>query len=54
MPRIVRFHETGPPEVLRIEDLPDSPPGEGEVRLNVETHRFMESNRHLGKILVTV
>jgi NADPH:quinone reductase-like Zn-dependent oxidoreductase len=36
MPRIVRFHETGPPEVLRIEDLPESQPGEGEVRLKVE------------------
>ncbi len=36
MPKIVRFHETGGPEVLEIEDLPLTQPGEGEVRLNVE------------------
>ncbi len=35
MPRIVRFHETGAPEVLRIEDLPSRPPGPGEVRIRV-------------------
>ncbi len=36
MPKIVRFHETGGPEVLKIEDLPLADPGEGDVRLNVE------------------
>ncbi len=36
MPKIVRFHETGGPEVLKIDDLPLAQPGEGEVRLNVE------------------
>ncbi|MGD2112645.1 MAG: zinc-dependent alcohol dehydrogenase family protein [Gammaproteobacteria bacterium] len=36
MPKIVRFHETGGPEVLRLEDLPPAEPGEGEVRLKVE------------------
>jgi NADPH:quinone reductase-like Zn-dependent oxidoreductase len=36
MPRIVRFHETGSAEVLRIEELPESQPGKGEVRLKVE------------------
>ena len=36
MPKIVRFHETGGPEVLKIEDLPLAQPGESEVRLNVE------------------
>ncbi len=36
MPKIVRFHETGGPEVLRLEDLPLSEPGKGEVRLKVE------------------
>ncbi|WP_428376484.1 zinc-dependent alcohol dehydrogenase family protein [Lichenicoccus sp.] len=35
MPRLVRFHETGAPEVLRIEDLPSRAPGEGEVRIRV-------------------
>lgn len=36
MARIVRFHETGGPEVLRIEEVPPSPPGEGEVRIAVK------------------
>ena len=36
MPIIVRFHETGGPEVLKLEDLPLSEPGKGEVRLKVE------------------
>ncbi len=36
MARIVRFHETGGPDVLRIEDVPDAEPGPGEVRIRVE------------------
>jgi len=36
VPKIVRFHETGGPDVLKIEDLPLTQPGEGEVRLKVE------------------
>jgi NADPH:quinone reductase len=36
MPKIVRFHETGTAEVLKLEDLPLTEPGEGEVRLKVE------------------
>ncbi len=36
MPRIVRFHETGEAEVLKLEELPLTEPGEGEVRLKVE------------------
>ena len=36
MPKIVRFHETGGAEVLKLEDLPLTEPGEGEVRLKVE------------------
>jgi NADPH:quinone reductase len=35
MARIVRFHETGEPDVLKIEDLPSREPGEGEVRIRV-------------------
>jgi NADPH:quinone reductase-like Zn-dependent oxidoreductase len=34
--KIVRFHEAGGPEVLRIEDLPPREPAAGEVRLSVE------------------
>ena len=36
MPRIVRFHETGGPEKLKIEDAASQEPGPGEVRLKVE------------------
>ena len=36
MPKIVRFHETGGANVLKVEDLPLKEPGEGEVRLKVE------------------
>lgn len=36
MVKVVRFHEPGGPEVLRIEDLPPRDPGPGEVRLRVE------------------
>ena len=36
MPRIVRFHETGGPEVLRLEEVPEARPGPGEVRISVE------------------
>ncbi|MCQ8279450.1 zinc-dependent alcohol dehydrogenase family protein [Acetobacteraceae bacterium KSS8] len=35
MPRIVRFHETGAPDVLRLEDLPAREPGQDEVRITV-------------------
>ncbi len=36
MPKIVRFYETGGPEVLKIEESPLVEPGGGEVRLKVE------------------
>ncbi len=36
MPRIVRFHRFGGPEVLQVEDLPSQEPGRGEVRIRVE------------------
>ncbi len=36
MPRIVRFHETGDADVLKLEERPGREPDAGEVRLNVE------------------
>jgi len=36
MPKIVRFHATGDADVLKIEDIPLTEPGDGEVRLKVE------------------
>lgn len=36
MPRIVRFHETGEADVLKLEESPLADPGQGEVRLTVE------------------
>lgn len=36
MARSIRFHETGGPEVLRIEDIAVPPPGPGEMRIRVK------------------
>ncbi|MBE9166389.1 zinc-dependent alcohol dehydrogenase family protein [Pleurocapsales cyanobacterium LEGE 06147] len=36
MPKIVRFHAQGAPEVLQIEELPLTEPGKDEVRLQVK------------------
>ena len=36
MPRIVRFHQTGGPEVLKFEEEPSRSPGRGEVRLKIQ------------------
>jgi NADPH:quinone reductase-like Zn-dependent oxidoreductase len=36
MPRIVRFHELGGPEVLKIEEMPARRPGRGEVVIDVK------------------
>jgi NADPH:quinone reductase len=35
MPKIVRFHKTGGPDVLKLDELPLATPGPGEVRLKV-------------------
>ena len=37
MPKIVRFHATGGPENLKLEESPTQQPGDGEVRLRVQT-----------------
>src|SRR6202521_5235854 len=36
MAKIVRFHEVGGPEVLRIEEETPKQPGKGEVRIKVQ------------------
>jgi NADPH:quinone reductase-like Zn-dependent oxidoreductase len=36
MPKVVRFHKLGGPEVLTVEDNPTPKPGPGEVRLRVQ------------------
>jgi NADPH:quinone reductase len=36
MSKVVRIHEQGPPEVLRIEELEIAEPGPGELRLRIE------------------
>lgn len=36
MAQSIRFHETGGPEVLRIEDIAVPPPGPGEIRIQVK------------------
>jgi NADPH:quinone reductase-like Zn-dependent oxidoreductase len=37
MTKTVRIHQTGGPEVLRLEDLPVADPGPGEMRIRVES-----------------
>ena len=34
--KIVRFHKTGPAEVLQFDELPVPQPGPGEIRLRVK------------------
>ncbi|UGY02686.1 zinc-dependent alcohol dehydrogenase family protein [Bradyrhizobium quebecense] len=36
MARVVRFHQHGGPEVLRIEDLAIAPPARGEIRIRIK------------------
>ncbi|MSQ60148.1 MAG: NADPH:quinone reductase [Betaproteobacteria bacterium] len=36
MARVVRFHQTGGPEVLKIEEVDVAPPGQGDVRIKVQ------------------
>jgi NADPH:quinone reductase-like Zn-dependent oxidoreductase len=36
MARVVRFHETGGPEVLRIEEIEVPPPGKGEIQITIK------------------
>jgi NADPH:quinone reductase-like Zn-dependent oxidoreductase len=36
MARVVRFHQTGGPEVLQIEELEVPPPGQGEVQIRIK------------------
>jgi NADPH:quinone reductase-like Zn-dependent oxidoreductase len=36
MPKVVRFHQLGGPENLKIEDLPLRPPRKGELKLRVQ------------------
>ena len=36
MPKIVRFHELGQADVLKLEELPLAEPEEGELRIKVE------------------
>jgi NADPH:quinone reductase-like Zn-dependent oxidoreductase len=36
MPKIVRFHQIGGPENLKLEDAPSAQPGKGEVKLRVQ------------------
>ena len=36
MARVVRFHKTGGPEVLQIEEVAVPPPGKGEVQISIK------------------
>ncbi len=47
MPKVVRFHRLGPPEVLQIEELLLQEPGAGEVRLRVEAFGLNRSESQM-------
>ena len=36
MARVVRFHQVGGPEVLRVEEVEVRPPGKGEVQIRIQ------------------
>ena len=36
MARVVRFHQIGGPEVLRVEEVEVPPPGKGEVQISIK------------------
>src|SRR5271165_4581103 len=36
MARVVRFHQVGGPEVLRVEEVEVPPPGAGEVQISIK------------------
>jgi NADPH:quinone reductase-like Zn-dependent oxidoreductase len=54
MAKIVRFHELGGADVLKIEDLPLEEPGKGEVRLRVKAFGLNRADCvfRMGKYLV--
>ena len=47
MPKVVRFHRLGPPEVLQIEELPLQDPGYEEVRLRIEAFGLNRSESQM-------
>jgi NADPH:quinone reductase-like Zn-dependent oxidoreductase len=55
MTKTVRIHQTGGPEVLRLEDLPIGNPGPGEIRIRVVTIGLNRSEvvYRAGKYLVS-
>ena len=50
--KAVRFHEYGAPEVLRVEDVDDPIPGEGQVRVRVAATSFngVDGNIRAGRM----
>jgi hypothetical protein len=58
MPKIVCFHAAGAADVRKIEDMPVTEPGDRVSTIPsfsmADAHRYMESNRQKGKIVVTV
>ena len=62
MGRAVVVHETGAPEVLRLEEHDPGEPGVGQVRVRIaarfalaeaaEAHRGLEGRRTTGKVLL--
>jgi NADPH:quinone reductase-like Zn-dependent oxidoreductase len=45
MARVVRFHKTGGPEVLQVEEVAVPPPGKGEVQISVKDEFFTRKGK---------
>ena len=46
MEKAIRFHETGAPEVLKLENIEVGNPGPGEVRLRHDVVEVVVNARH--------
>lgn len=65
MSRVIRFHQFGPPEVLKCEELPTPAPAAGEVLVRVQAigvswkdvlwrQSYMETCPKRGRVVIHV
>ena len=47
MARVVRFHKTGGPDVLQIDEVDVGAPRRGELRLRVHAYRSQPGGSHV-------